>query len=123
GQAPEADDIAHGQSPGAGAALRQKAQLLRALALGHGVYRGAGKTYFALVILNARQTMQQSGFARAIGADHAEHFSGFQGQVDVHQPLADAQVLNADQIHRLRSFHTSQMNSGAPSREVSTPSF
>src|SRR5690554_6085087 len=123
GQAPKADYIAHGQSPGAGAALRQKAQLLRALALGDGSDRRPGQVYFALMILNPCQTVQQGGLACTVGAYDAKHFSGFQVQVDVHQPLADAQVLNADQIHRLRSFHTSQMNSGAPSREVSTPSF
>src|SRR5690606_16514263 len=123
GQASEADDIPHGERPGAGTALRQKTQLLCPLALGQGLYRGAGQAYVALVGLNTRQAMQQGGFARAVGADDAEHFSGFQVQVDVHQPLADAQVLDADQIHRLRSFQTSQMNSGAPSSEVSTPSF
>src|SRR5690606_20490149 len=96
GQAPKADYIAHGQSPGAGAALRQKAQLLRALALGDGSDRGPGQVYLALMILNPCQTVQQGGLACTVGAYDAKHFSGFQGQVDVHQPLADAQVLNAD---------------------------
>src|SRR5690606_18851872 len=122
GQPSEADDVADRQGPGALTVLWQKAQLLRALALGHRGKRGAGQFDAALVGLDAGQAMQQGGFAGAVGADDAQHFPGAQVQVDVDQPLADLKVADTDQIHRLRSFHTSQMNSGAPSREVSTPS-
>src|SRR5690606_22989481 len=122
GQAAEADHVTHGQGPGAVAALRQKAQLLSPLALGYRLHRCAGQAHLALIILNASQAVQQGGFACAAGADHAEDFPGFEIQVDIPQPLADAEVLDTDQIHRLRSFHTSQINRGAPSNEVSTPS-
>src|SRR5690606_30634510 len=79
GQAPKADYIAPGKGPGAAAALRQKAQLLRELALEDGSDRGPGHVYLALMILNPCQTVQQGGLACTVGAYDAKHFSGFQG--------------------------------------------
>src|SRR5690606_3140211 len=72
--------------------------------------------------LYAGQAVEQGGLARAVGADDAEHFARIQAQVDALQTLVHAQTGGTHQLHFCRSRQTSQINSGAPISEVSTPS-
>src|SRR5690606_10404247 len=122
GQTAEGDDALHGQRPGALAALGQKADLACLFPPGHLPQQPVVQQDLAPVGQYPAEALQQGGFAGAVGADHPEHFTGDEVQVDVGDASADAELPDSDQIHHLRSFQTSQMNSGAPSREVSTPS-
>ena len=68
------------------------------------------------------QRVEQCGLAGAVGADQAEQLTGRQRQIDVVQARRHVQGTGSNQRHRVRSRQTSQMNSGAPTSAVSTPS-
>src|SRR5690606_35662046 len=107
---------------GALTGLRQQRHLARPLIGAQTLTGLAADKHLAAIPLHAGQAVEQGGLARAVRADDAQHFAGRQGQIDALQALVHAQVLGTNQLHFCRSRHTSQMNSGAPISEVSTPS-
>src|SRR5690554_1402605 len=122
-QASKANHIMHRQRPGTLATLRQKTHLLRPLPFRYLVQQLLLQQNLAPIFLNASQTVQQGRFASPVGTQNAQHLALMQAQTDIMQALFNRQTMSADQFHRLRSFQTSQINSGVPRIEVSTPSF
>src|SRR5690606_37876032 len=123
GQAAEAHHILHGQPPGTALLLWQVADLAGAAAGRQQVGPGALQAQLAAVVGQPGEGAEQSGFAGAVGADHAEQLAAFQAQIERVEATGYAQPVEVHQFHRCRSRQTSQMNNGAPISAVSTPSF